>query len=355
MNMLTMRAGSAEYSVYVERGLLKSVPGRLKEMFPESRLAVITDDNVGSLYGQSFAAACETAGLRCDLFSVAPGEGSKSAGTFARLLSELAQHGYNRADVVAALGGGVVGDLAGFVAAVYLRGVKAVQIPTTLLAQIDSSVGGKTGINLPEGKNLAGAFHQPSAVFVDPSLLGTLSEADFADGMAELVKYALIRDAEMFEQLERFGAAPAGSDMLDSWIVRCLSIKRDIVAADEKDTGERMLLNFGHTIGHGIERLCAAKNLPMTHGRAVAIGMTAITSAAERMGLAKAGTAERIACVLHKTGLPYDISAYDKDEIWKGIVVDKKTLADKLTLVIVSEPGRAMLHRVAAADARNFL
>ena len=355
MNLLTMRAGTCEYPVYIEKGLLQSVPEKLKELFPKSRFAIITDDNVNALYGQNAAASFASAGLRHDLLTVKPGEGAKSTDVFARLLSELAQRGYNRADVIVALGGGVVGDLSGFVAAVFLRGLRYVQVPTTFLAQIDSAVGGKTAINLPEGKNLAGAFHQPSAVFVDSSLLQTLSEADFADGMSELIKYALIRDADMFAQLEACGAIHADSDILPSWISKCLSIKRDVVASDEKDTGERMLLNFGHTIGHGIERLCAAQKLPMTHGRAVAIGMVAITAASERMGLTQAGTAQRIISVLQKTGLPHDISAYDKDEILKGILVDKKNVADKLNLVLISQPGQSFLQRIPGSDAKCFI
>ncbi len=355
MNTLTMHAGTCDYPVLIQNGLLQSVPDRLAEMYPKSCFALITDDNVNRLYGQSFSAMLEAAGLRHDVFTVAPGEKSKSTDTFARLLSGLAQRGYNRADVVLALGGGVVGDLAGFVAAVFLRGLRVVQIPTTLLAQIDSSVGGKTGINLPEGKNLVGAFHQPSAVFVDSSLLQTLPEADFSDGMAELIKCALIRDANMFADIEQHNPVNADSDILADWITRCLSIKRDVVAADEKDTGERMLLNFGHTIGHGIERLCAAEKRPMTHGRAVAIGMAAITAASERMGLTKAGTTQRIIAVLQKYALPYDISVYDKGEILKGILVDKKNIADSLNLVLVSEPGQSFLHRIPQGDAKSFI
>jgi len=355
MNTLTMRAGTCEYPVYIEKGLLSSVAERLKEMFPQSRFAIITDDNVNTIYGQTVAASFESAGLRYDLLTVKPGEGAKSAEVFAQLLSALAQRGYNRADVIVALGGGVVGDLSGFVAAVFLRGLACVQIPTTLLAQIDSAVGGKTAINLPEGKNLVGAYHQPSAVFVDTALLQTLPIADFADGMAELIKYALIRDADMFTQLENSGSIDTHSDVLPSWIFRCLSIKRDVVAADEKDTGERMLLNFGHTIGHGIERLCAAQQKPMTHGRAVAIGMAAITAASERMGLTQSGTAQRIIAVLQKTGLPHDITVFDKDEILKGILVDKKNVADKLNLVLINEPGRSFLHRIPGNDAKNFI
>lgn len=355
MNMLTIRAGSSEYHVFIGKGLLETLPERLAFSFMGSRFLLITDTTVEALYGTRLTDAFAARGLDCDLAAVAPGEASKSLDSFAQLLGTLAQKGYNRADVVVALGGGVIGDLAGFVSAVYLRGIRYVQVPTTLLAQIDSAVGGKTAVNLSEGKNLAGAFHHPSAVFVDTDVLGTLPGADFADGMAELIKYALIKDAAMFGALETGGAVDAASENLEKLIVKCLGIKRDVVAADERDQGERMLLNFGHTIGHGIERLCAARQLPMTHGRAVAIGMATITAAAERAGLTAAGTAARIKAVLEKTGLPHAIGDYDADELLKGIFIDKKNVANTLHLVLIVEPGKAFLHRIDRSEMRGFL
>jgi 3-dehydroquinate synthase len=293
--------------------------------------------------------------MDCHIFTVPPGEASKSIATFGELLSQLAQHQYNRADVIVALGGGVVGDLAGFVAASYLRGIKCVQIPTTLLAQIDSSVGGKTGVNLPEGKNLAGAFHQPAAVYIDPSLLATLPDEDFADGMAELIKYALIRDENIFSFLENGPVITSVSSQLESLIERCVSIKRDVVMADEKDTGERMLLNFGHTIGHAIERICARKGVFMTHGKAVAMGMFAIAALGEHKGQTKPGTASRIESVLKKAGLPYSIADYDKKEILNGILIDKKNMADTLNLVVISEPGKSFLYRIPHTDLPDYI
>ena len=355
MKELTIKTKSAEYGVTVSPGLLNEVPQRLAEAFPKSRFAVITDETVNGIYGERLAAAMAKQDLVFDVFTVPPGESSKCIAVFAKLLSSLAQNKYNRADVIIAFGGGVVGDLAGYVAASYLRGIRYVQIPTTLLAQIDSSVGGKTGINLPEGKNLVGAFYQPSAVFEDTRLLQTLSDADFADGMAELIKYALIRDAQMFSQLENSAALSAQSDMLEDLIVRCISIKRDIVAADERDTGERMLLNFGHTVGHGIERICALRKQPMTHGTAVAMGMAALTAASERKGLTQAGTTARIAAVLKKAGLPYGISGFNNQDILEGILVDKKNVADTLHLVLISAPGQSFLHRIPRGDMADYL
>ncbi len=355
MKEIIVNTPSSEYTIYIGSGLLESVPRRLGRMFPKSRFAIITDDTVNGLYGAALTAAFAQQNLDCEVFAVPPGEASKSIATFGQLLDLLAQHKYNRADVIIALGGGIVGDLAGFVAASYLRGVKYVQIPTTLLAQIDSSVGGKTGINLPEGKNLAGAFYQPAAVYIDPAFLTTLPEVVFADGMAELIKYALIRDENMFSFLENGPAITAQSRQLESLIERCVSIKRDVVVADEKDMGERMLLNFGHTIGHAIERICARGCVPMTHGKAVAMGMVAIAALGEHKGQTKPGTSSRIESVLKKAGLPYSITGFDKKEILNGILIDKKNIADTLNLVVISEPGKSFLYRIPRNDLPDYL
>ena len=355
MKRIDVKTPSSPYTIFLERGLFGSIPQRLAEAFPKSRFAMITDESVGVLYGEALQSGFEDSNKQCEVFAVPPGEASKSIAMFGQLLSRLAQHRYNRADVVVALGGGVVGDLAGFVAASYLRGVRYVQIPTTLLAQIDSSVGGKTAVNLPEGKNLAGAFYQPSAVYIDPSLLATLPESDFADGMAELIKYALIRDVTMFALLENGPAVTAQSPRLERLIERCVSIKRDVVTADEKDTGERMVLNFGHTIGHAIERVCAHKGVPMTHGRAVAMGMTAIAAAGECKGLTRPGTASRIEYVLEKNGLPNSIEGFNRKELLDAILVDKKNMADKLNLVMIREPGQSFLHPIERALLSEYL
>ncbi len=355
MKEIIVKTPSSEYAINIASGLLQSVPRRLAKAFTKSRFAIITDETVNRLYGAALAAALTEEGKDCRVFAVSPSEASKSIATFGQLLSQLAQHKYNRADVIIALGGGVVGDLAGFVAASYLRGVKYVQVPTTLLAQIDSSVGGKTGVNLPEGKNLAGAFYQPAAVFIDPALLSTLPDADFADGMAELIKYALIRDANMFALLENGPVVSAQSSLLEDLIIRCVAIKRDVVMADERDTGERMLLNFGHTIGHAIERICSGKGIPMTHGKAVAMGMVAIAAAGECKGLTQPGTASRIEDVLKKSGLPYSTEGFDRDDILDAILVDKKNMADMLHLVMVSEPGQSFLHRTPRASLPDCL
>ena len=241
MREIVVQAGASRYAVEIGAGLIKELPARLRDMFPKTRFAIVTDENVAALYAGELTDALTHSGVQHRMFTVAPGEGSKSMETLSRLFSGFAQEGFTRSDVVVALGGGVVGDLAGFAASVYLRGVKYVQIPTTLLAQIDSAVGGKTAVNLPEGKNLVGAFYQPAFVCADTETLRTLPAEAFADGMAELIKYALIRDADVFVQLEEGPVVTADSPELMDLVARCVAIKRDVVGADERDTGERMI------------------------------------------------------------------------------------------------------------------
>ena len=355
MKSIRIKTPTSDYMAHIDSGHMDSIPAQLAAAYPKSRFAVITDENVHALYGGRFAAACDAAGLDYAVIRVAPGEKTKSIAAFGDILRRLAQDGFNRADVIVALGGGVVGDLAGFVAAAYLRGVRYVQIPTTLLAQIDSSVGGKTAVNIPEGKNLVGAFHHPSAVYIDTDLLTTLPGDDFAGGMAEMIKYAMIRDADMMAALEQSDPITAVSPLLPDLIVCCLEIKRDIVAADEMDKGERMLLNFGHTIGHALERIGGVRGIPITHGQGVAIGMAVITAASERLGLTEPGTAQRITSLLQKTGLPMDTNGFDKQEIRKGILIDKKNIADTLNIILVSAPGRGFIKKISRDEITDYL
>ncbi len=354
MEVLKITAGQSEYDVLIQRDLIQSIPARLKGDYPKSRFAVISDSNVWGIYGGQFSAALESAGLRHDAIIVPPGERSKSIEIYAEILGRLARLGYTRSDVIVAFGGGVVGDLSGFAAATYLRGIRYVQIPTTLLAQIDSSVGGKTAVNLPEGKNLVGAFYQPSAVYIDTGVLGTLAPDDFADGMAEMIKYAFIRDSAMIETLAD-NTITASSPELGYLIKRCLEIKRDVVAADERDKGERMILNFGHTIGHALERICSRSGAHITHGQAVARGMAAITHASERMGQTNQGTSHVIEKLLKRAGLPSGLEGFDSGEILEGIFVDKKNVGDKLNIILLREPGACFIHPISKEAMAQYL
>jgi len=351
---VTIKARENAYEAVIEEGLLERIPRMLADSFPGSRFAVITDENVFRLYGERFKNALETAGAGYGFIIVSPGERSKSLSVLSEVLSGLARDGFTRSDVVIAFGGGVVGDLAGFAASCYLRGVRYAQIPTTLLAQIDSSIGGKTGVNLPEGKNLAGAYHHPRAVYADTALLKTLSADDFSGGMAEMIKYALIKDKEMLAVLED-NVIGACSPMLGGLIKRCVEIKRDIVAADERDSGERMLLNFGHTVGHALERICAKKGEPMTHGQAVARGMAFVTAVGEARGLTAKGASGRVGRLLEKYGLPAGLEGFGAREVMEGIFVDKKNLSGALNLVLLKEPGEAFLYPLPAGEAQEFI
>ncbi len=354
MEVLNINAGQHKYSVLIERGIIRDIPEWLRLKYPNSRFAVITDTNVWNIYGGQLSAGLDAAGITHDVIALPPGESTKSLTNFSYIQSRLAQLKFTRTDLIIALGGGVAGDLAGFAASAYLRGIRYVQIPTTLLAQVDSSVGGKTAVNIPEGKNLVGAFHHPDAVYIDPQVLQTLNDEDFSGGMAEVIKYGFIKDKEILETLEAENIT-AQSPELGPLIKRCLEIKRDLVEADEKDRGERMALNFGHTIGHSLERVCAKNGSHITHGQAVARGMASITKASERMGQTKTGTAAHIIHLLRKYGLPCCLGGFDTHEILEGIFVDKKNISGRLNLVLLSEPGVSFLSPIDKDAMAEYL
>lgn len=355
MESINIKTRQNEYKVNIGRGYRNSIAEMLMNTYPKSKFVVITDDNVKKLYVDEFIKPFFEHGVECEIISIKPGEKSKSLSQFGNICSFLAGKSFNRADVIIALGGGVVGDLAGFVASAFLRGIAYIQVPTTLLSQIDSSVGGKTAVNIPEGKNLVGTFYHPSAVYIDMDFLKTLKVEDFADGMAELIKYALIKDEQMFRQLELHDKIDARSQVLQELVVKCLKIKSDVVMADELDKGERMKLNFGHTIGHGLERLASENGLHLTHGQGVARGMAAITAASERKGQTEEGTTQRIISVLQKQELPTTIDGFTKQDILKGILVDKKNIADKINLILIEKPGKSLIYSVSSSKAEEYI
>lgn len=342
---------SKPYEIILERGCLDTLGPRAAELFHGGRALIVTDSNVGPLYGQRASASLEKAGFSTALYSFPAGEASKQLSTIAEIYQACAGHKMSRSDFIVALGGGVTGDMAGFAAATFLRGIAFVQIPTTLLAQIDSSVGGKTGVDLPHGKNLVGAFHQPRLVLIDPNTLTTLPDRWLRDGMGEAVKYGCIKNKALFEMLEQndLFQSPA---LLDQMIFDCVDCKRAVVENDEFDTGERMLLNFGHTLGHALEKLYHFGKL--SHGEAVGIGMVLICQAGERNGLTAPGTADRIAALLKKYGLPQEDPAA-VSELIGATALDKKNLAGRLNLVLLREIGDSFVHAVEAGKAGEFL
>lgn len=334
------------YCVTVGRNLLSSCGEAVRAVSKAGIAAIVTDDNVAPLYLQTVKDSLSAAGFAVFAFVIPHGEQSKCLQSLGSLYSFFAQSGLTRTDVVIALGGGVVGDLAGFAAATYLRGVSYVQIPTTLLAQVDSSVGGKTAVDIPEGKNLAGAFWQPSLVLCDVDTLKTLSPETFADGAAEVIKYGAIWDEALFLQLCD-GALYTDTAQI---IARCIDIKRELVEQDEYDNGARALLNFGHTLGHAIER---ESDFGVTHGSAVAIGMVLMTQAAEQNGLTAQGSSQRIADCLTRYNLPTRCD-YCLKTLFPHCLSDKKRSGGSITLVLLKEIGSAYTHRITT-DAFHTL
>lgn len=325
------------YPIYIERGVLGKADEKIKEVYSGKRIFIISDDNVFSYYGEQLKRTLSREYM-CSEIVIPHGEPSKSFDTLPEVYAALLKERITRTDLIVALGGGVVGDLAGFAAATILRGVPFVQIPTSILAQVDSSVGGKVAVDLPQGKNLVGAFYQPKLVLIDPDVLDTLPKRYIVDGMGEVIKYGCIKDAVLFEKLEEYGSFDNMKKHLTEVISACVDIKRQVVEADEFDMGERILLNFGHTLAHTIEQHFHYER--ESHGEAVAIGMYQITRIAEEKRLTKAGEAERIRRVLEMYGLP--VRAHlPADCLTDAMKLDKKTLDAKLNVVLLHEIGNA--------------
>ncbi len=334
------------YDVIIENGILENSGNLIKEIFPNAKIAVISDDKVFSLYGDILLKSLEKSGFDVVSYTFPNGEKSKNAKTYLEILEFLAKNQLTRSDIAVALGGGVTGDMAGFAAGTYLREIPFVQIPTTLLAAVDSSVGGKTGINLDAGKNLAGVFHQPSLVICDPKTLDTLDAETLKDGVAEAIKYGMICDSGLFNKM-------SGNfmDNIAEIIKACVEIKRDIVTEDEFDKGTRQLLNFGHTIGHAIEK-CSSFNV--THGHAVAMGMKIITNACERNGFCKSGTYKSLVDTLEACGLINECN-FSARELYEVTLSDKKRAGNSITLVLPEKIGKCVLKKVQTEEVLNYI
>jgi len=318
---------NASYDIRIGRGLLAELPELVQAACAAARYAVITDSRVGTLYGEQVVAPLRGGTLAAELFEFPAGEGNKTRETWASLSDRMLARQFGRDCAVIALGGGVVGDVAGFVAATYLRGVPYVQVPTSLLAMIDSAIGGKTGVDVPAGKNLLGAFHQPRLVVADLDVLASLPAAQLAAGMAEAVKHGVIADAAYFGFLEGAHRAVLARDagVLERVVCRSVEIKVDVVAADEREAGRRATLNFGHTVGHAIE---ATSKFTVLHGAAVAIGMAYEARLAEALEIAERGTGDRICGALERYGLPLELPDPSAvHDLLAAMRVDKKARA----------------------------
>jgi 3-dehydroquinate synthase len=331
----------ASYDILIAPGLLQQLDKILPRYCPAAAYALITDSHVGKLYGEDLVTRLSGIGYRAELFTFPAGEWNKTRDTWASLSDRMLAARLGRDCAVIALGGGVVNDVGGFVAATYLRGVPLVQVPTTLLAMIDSSIGGKTGVDVPAGKNLLGAFHQPRVVVADPELLGSLSSVQLAAGLAEAVKHGAIADAEYFAFLETEYAAifAKHAPALERVVRRSVEIKAEVVAQDERENGKRAILNFGHTVGHAIE---ATSKYEVLHGEAVAIGMVYEGRIAETLGIAAAGTAGRIKAVLERLHLPVERpDASRVDELIAAMRNDKKVRAGEIRFALPRAIGIA--------------
>ncbi|MBR3786727.1 MAG: 3-dehydroquinate synthase [Firmicutes bacterium] len=327
---------------------LEQLGAELHKHIKGDTLMIVTDETVADLYLDRCISTVSDGGFEVHAFVIEPGEHSKNGDTYLALLGALAEIPLTRADGIIALGGGVVGDLAGFAAATYLRGIPVIQVPTTLLAAVDSSVGGKTAINLPEGKNLAGAFHQPAFVCQDTSLLATLPEEIYLDGMAEVIKYGIIADADLLTQLQDPDYVKAN---LDDIISRCVAIKKRFVEEDEHDTGVRQMLNFGHTIGHAIE---IASDFDIRHGFAVAKGMAYMAEIAARENWCDVATRDAIIHILET--YHYDLSVdFDKEALADIMGKDKKRKGAFLDLVVPTAIGSCRLQRISAEEIERLL
>jgi len=353
MNYQAVTIGTKEpYPVIIGDNLLGKCGDIISREIKPCRAALISDENVMSLYGQNVTASLKKAGFRVCAYAFPAGEKSKTPETLFAILDFMASNEFDRSEIVVALGGGVVGDVAGFASAIYMRGMKLVQIPTSLLAMVDSSVGGKTGVDLEKGKNLVGAFKQPSLVICDAHVQKSLSDEQFTCGMGEIIKYAMICDEKLFELLSLArGRTGISEETLKNIISRCVEIKGDIVSKDEFDKGERQLLNFGHTVGHAIEKLSDYK---IGHGQAVGIGMAMMTEISEKLGLCPAGTKTRLIEVLRKFDLPY-LTDFLPKELAAAIVMDKKRRGDEITLIMTEKIGTCFCKSIPVSEIEGLL
>lgn len=345
MNRLTISLPSACYDIVISKGALNHIGDEIRQVCSAQNALILTDENVAAHYLRRVQNNLEAVGIKAFSLILPAGEGTKSLACLERVYSALCEHRLTRTDVLVALGGGVIGDLGGFAAATYLRGIPYVQVPTSLLAQVDSSVGGKVAIDLPQGKNLAGAFYHPALVVLDPNALDTLPDRIFFDGMGEVIKYGCIADEALFRLIEQCRGREGIMAQILPIITRCLEIKRTFVQQDEKDTGIRMALNFGHTLGHAIEAAQGFEGL--RHGEAVCVGIAQITKLSQMRGLTREGTYERLAALLNKHGLP--VTTTTGKAVMDYIERDKKNVYQKLNVILLKSIGEYGILQTDAA------
>ncbi len=324
--------GQHSYSVHIRNGLLQELGRHLAPRYKGRRILVVSDEQVAQLYLSPLLQSLYQAGIATASCCLPPGEREKNMHNLNRIYTACYMAQMSRSDAILALGGGVVGDLAGFAAATYMRGLGLIQVPSSLIAQVDSALGGKNGVDMPFGKNMVGTTYQPDAVYIDPLVLRSLPAEEMTNGMAEVIKYAAIRDTELFARLEQHS--------LDlEWVIgRCCSLKLDIVRRDTGDHGERMILNFGHSFGHALERISNYE--VYRHGEAIAIGMNLACRLGERLGYTSPETRERIAKLIQSYHLPLESEVLEAEEVFEALKTDKKRRGEQLNFIFVEEPGK---------------
>lgn len=353
MHSLSINLGQKQYPIMIKKGLLADIGGHLSGNYSGKKIIIVTDANVDALYGDILLNSLKGQGLCATKIVIPPGEKSKSIVMLEYLYSKFLDFKISRSDLIIAFGGGVVGDLVGFAASTFLRGVPYIQIPTTLLAQIDSSIGGKVAVNLSNGKNLVGAFYHPEAVFIDPELLATLSIRVLRDGIAEVIKYSAISETSLFTDLISYQDEEEFLANIEGIIATCCGIKQQFVEEDEKDTGVRMMLNFGHTIGHAVENYFNYETY--THGEAVAIGMAHITARSEALGITLPGTTKKLLKLIQKFRLPITASEYDHQALLAAITLDKKNSNNGLHIIVLESMGKPLIKKIKVNEMHLYL
>ena len=342
------------YEIQIEKGCLSQAGKWLRELWQPQKIVIITDNRVASLYAEKVKLSFEDAGFQVAVFDFLEGEERKNLTTVQKVYEFLVKQDLTRSDGIVALGGGVVGDLAGFVASTYMRGIHFVQIPTSLTAQVDSSIGGKTGVNTPFAKNMVGTFAQPDGVLIDPTVLETLGKRELIEGMGEVIKYGLIEDTELWQILtDMDGSVKSILDESEMLIEHSCQVKRKMVVEDELDNGIRLYLNFGHTIGHAIEATAGYGHV--MHGEAVAMGMVQVSKVAEEKGLMPVGITQSIREMCLKFGLPVEYENWDLDKLYQALTHDKKARGNTMKLVLVPELGSATIHPVSLEEMKEYL
>lgn len=334
--------------VLIGKGLFEDFSHHVLNITEPCKILILSDENVARFYFEKLKRNLEKLNFKVSEFIIRPGEKSKSLSTVMKIYEKMVADFFSRGDMIISLGGGVVSDIAGFAAATYLRGIKFISIPTSLLAQIDASIGGKNGVNLDCGKNLVGTFYNPELILVDSNLLSTLPKSELRCGFAEAIKCGCIKDEKLFEIFENENF----EKNLDEIIKKSILVKKEIVLKDEFDFGERKLLNFGHTLGHAYEKLGNFETF--SHGEAVAIGMNEITKISEKLGLTKKGTSQRLTEVLKKSQLPVS-SDFEKKDVLKAILYDKKISGSFIDLAILKNIGSGFIHKVSCSKIADFL